>query len=89
MSSLFVPLLLNRRAGHRPIRAEDAAITLSRVEHGPTRWAGVGQQAGKLRHQMQALIATRRAGHKGMVRYGESHNRTSTVLRLVINRAVT
>ena len=75
-SPLFVPLLLNRWTGRRAIRAEDATIALGGTKHRAAHRAGVGEQAGKLRHRLQALITTRWASNKRVPRNTNAHATT-------------
>lgn len=63
------PLSLDRRARHRPIRAEDAAITFFRPQDSLASGAAVEELARVSRHPFRPLMSTFRARDHGSRRY--------------------
>jgi hypothetical protein len=68
-SGLSCALRLNRRARHRAVRTEDAAITRLWPQHGPATGAFVKELAGVDRHRFRFRGGAVRAGNYGSLNH--------------------
>lgn len=87
-ATIVGPALLDRRTGHRPVGAEDAAVARLGLEHHPAACALVEVLAGVCRHGFGLGGAARRTGQDRLEKDRHSGNTHEAVRRITTDAAL-